>query len=146
MRLLSLPCAFANTSLQPTKAVPATLTAIVAVTGLSVLLKGNGYTVYTVLDFVQNMDPTKTTLAASLPSFHAPIISLSAIKTVLPYAILAAMVGLIESLMTLVLVADELIETRGRGNKESIAQGIANIINGFFGGMGGCAMIGQKHD
>ena len=126
-----------------TKAVPATLTAIIAITGLSVLLKGNGYTVYTVLDFVQNMDPSKTTLAASLPSFHAPIISLSAIKTVLPYAILAAMVGLIESLMTLVLV-DELTETRGRGNKESIAQGIANIINGFFGGMGGCAMIGQS--
>jgi len=56
---------------------------------------------------------------------------------------LAAAVGLIESLMTLVLI-DELTDTRGRGNKESIGQGIANIVNGLFGGMGGCAMIGQS--
>ena len=51
--------------------------------------------------------------------------------------------GLIESLMTLTLV-DELTETRGRGNKECIGQGLANVVNGFFGGMGGCAMIGQS--
>ena len=89
------------------------------------------------------MDPSKTTIAVTFPQFNLPFVSLDAIKTVLPYAILAAAVGLIESLMTLVLV-DELTETRGQGNKESIGQGIANIVNGLFGGMGGCAMIGQS--
>ena len=126
-----------------TTAIPATLTAIIVVTGISIGLKNFDFTVYTVLDFVQNMDPNKLTLAASLPTFSIPFVSFEAIKTVLPFAFLAAMVGLIESLMTLVLV-DELTETRGRGNKESVAQGIANITNAFFGGMGGCAMIGQS--
>ena len=126
-----------------TKAVPATLTAIVVVTGLSFVFRNLGFEVFTVLDFVKNIDPTKTTLAAGLPSFSLPILSLDAILLVLPYSILAAMVGLIESLMTLTLV-DELTETRGKGNKESIGQGLANVANGFFGGMGGCAMIGQS--
>lgn len=126
-----------------TKAVPATLVAIITVTGISVWLKSIGIEVLTVIDFVQNSDPSKTTLAAKLPSFALPPISLDALKTVLPYSILAACVGLIESLMTLTLV-DELTETRGRGNKESIAQGLANLTNGLFGGMGGCAMIGQS--
>jgi SulP family sulfate permease len=62
---------------------------------------------------------------------------------ILPYSALAAAVGLIESLMTLTLV-DEITETRGRGNKECVGQGLANVVNGFFGGMGGCAMIGQS--
>ena len=101
-----------------------------------------GMDVYTVIDFVKNLDPTKTTLKASLPTFHWGFSS-EALLIVLPYAALAAAVGLIESLMTLTLV-DELTETRGRGNKESIGQGIANIVNGCFGGMGGCAMIGQS--
>ncbi len=126
-----------------TKAIPATLAAIVSVTGISLLLKQMNIKIYTVIDFVQNIDPNKTTIAASFPSFQLPIISLDAIKIVLPYAILAALVGLIESLMTLTLV-DELTETRGKGNKESIGQGLANVVNGFFGGMGGCAMIGQS--
>ncbi|MGC6367103.1 MAG: SulP family inorganic anion transporter [Candidatus Marinamargulisbacteria bacterium] len=126
-----------------TTAIPATLTAIIVISGASVVVRQFGIEVYTVLDFVQNLDPTKTTLQASLPSFQLPLISWDAIKTVLPYSVLAAAVGLIESLMTLTLV-DELTETRGQGNKESIGQGLANIINGFFGGMGGCAMIGQS--
>ena len=126
-----------------TKAIPATLVAIIAVTLISLGLEPLNIKIYTVLDFVSNMDPTKTTIAASFPSFILPIFSLSAIKTVLPYSILAAFVGLIESLMTLILI-DELTETRGKSNKESIGQGIANIANGFFGGMGGCAMIGQS--
>lgn len=58
-------------------------------------------------------------------------------------AMILAAVGLIESLMTLTLV-DEITQTRGRGNKESIAQGLANVLTGLFGGMGGCAMIGQS--
>ncbi|RAP30737.1 sodium-independent anion transporter [Candidatus Marinamargulisbacteria bacterium SCGC AG-343-D04] len=126
-----------------TKAAPATLVAILSVTGISFLIKSFGFEIYTVLDFIQNIDPSKDTLAASLPHFSFPIFSLAAIKTVLPYSLLAASVGIIESLMTLVLV-DELTETRGSGNKESMAQGLANVINGFFGGMGGCAMIGQS--
>ena len=61
----------------------------------------------------------------------------------LPYALILAAIGLIESLMTLNLI-DELTESHGHGNRECVAQGSANIINGLFGGMGGCAMIGQS--
>ena len=64
-------------------------------------------------------------------------------STVFSTAFLLAAVGLIESLMTLNLV-DDLTETRGSGNRECVAQGSANLINGLFGGMGGCAMIGQS--
>ena len=126
-----------------TKAIPATLAAIAVVTGLSLVLKNMGAEIYTVLDFIKSMDPSKTTVAISLPTFHLPAFSLAALKIVWPYAVLAAAVGLIESLMTLVLI-DELTDTRGRGNKESMGQGVANIVNGLFGGMGGCAMIGQS--
>ncbi len=126
-----------------TTAVPATLVAIITVSLGSELFISRGVEIYTVIDFVKNMDPLKTTLKAALPSFQLPIFSWDAVMIVLPYSVLAAAVGLIESLMTLILV-DELTDTRGRGNKESIGQGIANVLNGFFGGMGGCAMIGQS--
>jgi SulP family sulfate permease len=62
---------------------------------------------------------------------------------VLPYAIILAAIGLIESLMTLTLI-DELTDSHGSGNRECAAQGLGNVLNGFFGGMGGCAMIGQS--
>jgi SulP family sulfate permease len=129
-----------------TKAVPATLVAIVTVTTLSLLLKKFGiHESRNVLDFVQSMDPTKETIAAGLPTFAFPPVAFTwaNIRLILPYSALAAAVGLIESLMTLTLV-DEITETRGRGNLECIGQGMANVINGFFGGMGGCAMIGQS--
>lgn len=128
-----------------TKAVPATLAAIAAVSTLGYFLRQAGFEVRTVLDFVRGMDPSKTTIAASWPTFSVPNISLSleTLKTILPYSVLAAAVGLIESLMTLSLV-DELTETRGHANKECMGQGVANLVNGFFGGMGGCAMIGQS--
>jgi SulP family sulfate permease len=128
-----------------TKAVPATLTAIVTVTVVSFLLKQSGYEVRTVLDFVKDISPDTKTIAASLPGFAVPQIpfTFAAFKIIIIPAALAAAVGLIESLMTLTLV-DELTETRGRGNKECIGQGVANLVNGFFGGMGGCAMIGQS--
>jgi len=129
-----------------TKAVPATLAAIGVVTTLAFVLDRFGiHHSRTVLDFVQGMDPTKTTIAASFPTFSIPHVPFTweNIKIIFPYSVLAASVGLIESLMTLTLV-DELTETRGRGNKECRGQGLANIINGFFGGMGGCAMIGQS--
>ena len=67
----------------------------------------------------------------------------STLWIILPYALMLAAVGLIESLMTLTLV-DEITETRGQGNRECIGQGLANVVCGFFGGMGGCAMIGQS--
>lgn len=129
-----------------TKAVPATLVGIVIVTVIGAFINdATPGSVRTVLDFVQDKNASITTIAAGLPAFNLPDIpfSLAAFKVILPYAILAAAVGLIESLMTLTLV-DELTETRGRGNKECIGQGVANIANGFFGGMGGCAMIGQS--
>lgn len=129
-----------------TRAVPATLTGIVAVTLLALLLKKLGiHESRNVLDFVQGMDPSKETIAAGFPTFGIPQVPFTwaNIKMIFPYAALAAAVGLIESLMTLTLV-DELTETRGRGNKECIGQGVANLVNGFFGGMGGCAMIGQS--
>jgi sulfate permease, SulP family len=65
------------------------------------------------------------------------------LKIIFPYALIVAGVGLIESLLTLNLI-DEITETRGRSNKECVAQGTANIVTGFFSGMGGCAMIGQS--
>jgi sulfate permease, SulP family len=84
-------------------------------------------------------------LKAGLPIFSIPMIPLNfeSLSFIAPYAIILAAIGLIESLMTLNLI-DELTESRGRGNKECVAQGAANILNGFFGGMGGCAMIGQS--
>lgn len=129
-----------------TKVVPATLAALVTVTLTAVLLdKFDIYHMRTVLDFVKTMDPNKTTIAAALPTFGIPNVpfTLATLKLLLPVAFLAAAVGLIESLMTLTLV-DEITETRGKGNKECIGQGMANVVNGFFGGMGGCAMIGQS--
>ncbi len=129
-----------------TKAVPATLAGIIVVTVISIVMgKMNIHTSRNVLDFVQGMDPTKETIAAGFPTFGIPQIpfSLETFRLILPFSALAAAVGLIESLMTLTLV-DEITETRGRGNKECIGQGLANLVNGFFGGMGGCAMIGQS--
>lgn len=117
-----------------TKAVPAALTSIGIV---SALVIGFGLPTKTVGDLAS--------IKGGLPLFHLPNVpwSLETLKIILPYSIILAGIGLIESLLTLTLV-DELTETRGRGNKESLAQGTANIITGFFGGMGGCAMIGQS--
>lgn len=117
-----------------TKAVPASLTAIVVVSAIIILLD----------------IPTKTvgdiaSISGGLPSIHIPEIpfNLETLMIVFPYSLIMALVGLIESLLTLTVV-DEMTETRGRGNKECVAQGAANFVCGFFGGMGGCAMIGQS--
>lgn len=84
-------------------------------------------------------------VAGGLPQFHIPMIPLNweTLKIIAPYSIILAAVGLLESLMTVTLI-DELTETRGNNNKECLGQGIANVISGFFGTMGGCAMIGQS--
>jgi len=80
-----------------------------------------------------------------LPSFSIPNVpfNFETLSIIMPYAFIFASIGLIESLMTLRLV-DDITDTRGRTDKECIGQGIANTVTGFFGGMGGCAMIGQS--
>ena len=126
-----------------TKTVPASLVAIVTVTASTLLF---GIDTPTVVDFLRNMTGDRqATLAGGLPSFALPDVpfSLETLRIILPYSIILAAVGLIESLLTLTLV-DELTETRGRGNKECVAQGAANMTCGVFGAMGGCAMIGQS--
>ncbi|MCF7958030.1 MAG: SulP family inorganic anion transporter [Phycisphaerae bacterium] len=129
-----------------TKAIPASLVAIFAVTGVALLLPLLGlHHSRTVLDFVQMLDPTVETLKGGLPTFHKINVpwTLETLKVIFPYSILAASVGLIESLLTLTLI-DELTESRGKGNQECIGQGLGNVLCGMFGSMGGCAMIGQS--
>jgi len=123
-----------------TKKVPAALTAIVVVSLLVIF--GNLET-ETVRSFV--VANGGTGIQAGFPSFNLPIISFSlgTLFFILPYACILAAIGLIESLMTLNLI-DELTDSHGSGNRECAAQGLGNIVNGFFGGMGGCAMIGQS--
>lgn len=122
------------------KKLPAALIAILIV---SAIVIGGGIDTETVKSFIQSGGGDG--IKAGLPTFGIPDIPLNfeTIKFIAPYAIILAAVGLIESLMTLNLI-DELTETRGSGNRECVAQGAANFVNGFFGGMGGCAMIGQS--
>ena len=117
-----------------TTAIPSSLVAIAVVTGLVLWLDINTKVVGDV-----------ASISGGLPSFHMPQVpfNLETLWIILPYAIILAAIGLIESLLTLRLI-DEITETRGRGNRECIGQGVANTFTGFFGGMGGCAMIGQS--
>lgn len=117
-----------------TKAIPASLTAILVV---SAVIIGAGIETRSVGDIAS--------IAGGLPAFHLPQVPLNweTLQIIFPYSLIMALVGLIESLLTLT-VLDEMTETRGKGNKECIAQGVANITTGLFGGMGGCAMIGQS--
>ncbi len=123
-----------------TKKVPAALTAIVVVSLLVIF--GNLET-ETVRSFV--VANGGTGIQAGFPNFNVPIIAFTMdnFLFILPYACILAAIGLIESLMTLNLI-DELTDSHGSGNRECAAQGLGNIVNGFFGGMGGCAMIGQS--
>lgn len=117
-----------------TKALPSSLVAIIAISLVVISMDLDTKRVGDLAD-----------ISGNLPTFHIPtvITSMDAIMTVLPYAVLVALVGLIESLLTL-SVLDELSGTRGSGNKECIAQGVGNITCGNFGAMAGCAMIGQS--
>ena len=117
-----------------TKAVPASLVAILVIFGLVVAF---GIDTTTVGDLAS--------IKGGFPPFHIPLVpfNLETLVLIFPYAAIMAGVGLIESLLTLNII-DEITETRGRGNKEAVAQGVANILSGFFSGMGGCAMIGQS--
>ena len=117
-----------------TKVVPASLTAILVITAIVI---GFGIDTKTVGDI--------SSIKGGFPPFHIPGVNFNfdTLSVVFPYALIIAGVGLIESLLTLNLI-DEITETRGSSNKEAIAQGMANVLSGFFSGMGGCAMIGQS--
>jgi len=117
-----------------TTAIPSSLVAII---------------VGSLLVIVLNID-TRTvgdlaSIKGGLPQFHLPEVAYNfeTLKIIFPYAVILAAIGLIESLLTLTLI-DEVTNTRGLGNRECIGQGIANTVTGMFGGMGGCAMIGQS--
>ena len=130
-----------------TKKIPAALTAIVVVAGIVIF---SGIEVGTVGSFVrEGAQNPEAGIAGGLPVLQTqlfdiiPSLNWEAMRHILPCAFLLAAVGLIESLMTMNLI-DEITETRGSGNRECIAQGSANFLSGIFGGMGGCAMIGQS--
>ena len=126
-----------------TEKIPSALVAIVVVAAITIF---GGLEVSTVGSFIK--DGGGEGLQGGLPTFQSQIFSMFSTigdhwPLIISTAFILAAVGLIESLMTLNLV-DELTETRGSGNRECVAQGSANILNGLFGGMGGCAMIGQS--
>lgn len=116
-----------------TKAIPASLLAIIIVFGLVYFM---GIDTKTVREIAS--------VQGGLPPFHIPLVPLewNTLLIIAPYAAIMAGVGLTEGLLTMNLV-DEITQTKGNGNRESIAQGGANILNGFFFGMGGCPMIAQ---
>ncbi len=117
-----------------TRAIPATLGGILVV---SILVATLGIETKTVGDL--------GSIKGGLPSFHWPQVSLNleTLGIIFPYALILAAIGLIETLLTLNLI-DEMSDTRGKPNRESLAQGLANVVAGLFGSMGGCAMIGQS--
>ena len=97
---------------------------------------------------IASVDVEEVGISGGLPrpawwDFEMPPATFATLWIILPYAVILAGVGLIESLMTLTLI-DELTDTRGRSNRECVGQGVANVTCGLFGGMGGCAMIGQS--
>ncbi len=117
-----------------TKAVPSPLVAIVVLTAMSM---SAGWEIPTVGDM--------GTLPTTLPSLSVPLVPLNfeTIEIILPYALALSLVGLLESFLT-ANVIDDLTDTSSNKNQEAMGQGIANIATGFFGGMAGCAMIGQS--
>jgi SulP family sulfate permease len=117
-----------------TKVIPAPLAGIVVVAALVI---GFGIDTPVVRDMAS--------IQGGLPTLHIPQVPLTfeTLEIILPYAIILAAIGLIESLLTLNLVG-EITNQRGGASQECVAQGTANVVTGFFGGMGGCAMIGQS--
>lgn len=116
-----------------TKAVPASLVAIAVVFALVFFL-----------DIPTKKVVDIASVSGSFPSFHLPVVPATwdTLTIIFPYALVMAGVGLIESLLTLNMV-DEMTGTRGNANREAAAQGVANMVNGVFTGMGGCAMVAQ---
>jgi len=116
-----------------TKKIPSSLVAIVVVS----LIAAFGISTQTVGDL--------SSVGGTLPTLHLPAVpwTWQTFRFVLPYAVILSLVGLIETLMTLQLI-DELTETRGKGNREALALGAANLVAGAFKGMGGCALVGES--
>lgn len=121
-----------------TKAIPSSLAAIIIVSGIAILLNQ-------LFSLDTKLVGDVASIAGSFPSFHLPSVpfNFETFMIILPYSVVLAAIGLIESLLTLQLI-DEMTETRGKGNRECVGQGLANTVTGLFGGMGGCAMIGQS--
>ena len=117
-----------------TRAIPASLVAILTVFGIVMAFGINTHTVGDI-----------ASIQGGFPPFHIPNVpfTFETLSIIFPFAAIMAAVGLIESLLTLNIV-DEMTETRGNSNKEAVAQGVANMFSGVFSGMGGCAMIGQS--
>jgi SulP family sulfate permease len=117
-----------------TTAIPAPLAGIAIVAGLVIAF---GIDVPRVGDLAS--------IEGGLPAFHIPMVPLDieTFRIILPYALILAAIGLIESLLTLNLVG-QMTDKQGGASQECVAQGVANTVTGFFGGMGGCAMIGQS--
>jgi SulP family sulfate permease len=129
--------------LKATKKLPEALIAILVVSGIAIF---SNLDVATVGSFIK--DGGGEGLKGGFPvpvleTFLNIPLNFETLKFIFPYALILAAIGLIESLMTLNLI-DDLTETRGNSNRECVAQGSANILTGLFGGMGGCAMIGQS--
>ncbi len=122
-----------------TKAIPSALTGIIVVTIIAWVVPLPAKHILNVGDMI---GAGKDVVVHTFSVPHVPF-SWHSFSIVVPYAFILAIIGLSESLMTLSLI-DERTKTRGRGNKECIAQGIGNIVSGFFKSMGGCAMIGQS--
>jgi SulP family sulfate permease len=117
-----------------TTAIPSSLAAILVVSGLVIGL-----------DIDTRVVGDVAGIAGGLPEFHIPMVPFTweTLEIILPYSIVLAAIGLIESLLTLRLI-DEITQTHGNGSRECVGQGVANTVTGLFGGMGGCAMIGQS--
>ncbi|MDX8380141.1 MAG: SulP family inorganic anion transporter [Gallionella sp.] len=117
-----------------TRVIPSTLAAIATVSALVIFF---GMDTKTVGDLAS--------IKGGLPKFHIPSVPMNrhTLGIIFPYSLILAGIGLIESLLTLNLI-DDMTQTRGKPNRASIGQGVANVVTGFFGGMGGCAMIGQS--
>lgn len=132
--LIALTMAIIHFLPKLTTAVPSSLVAILTV---SLLAIGMNLDTKVVGDVAS--------IAGGFPTFHIPSVPLNweTLTIIFPYAVILAAIGLIESLLTLTLI-DEMTQTRGQGNRECVGQGVANTVTGFFGGMGGCAMIGQS--
>ena len=132
--LIALTMAIIHFLPKLTSAIPSSLVAILVV---SLLVIGLNVNTITVGDLAS--------IEGGFPSFHIPAVpfDMEMLAIIFPYAFILASIGLIESLLTLTLI-DDITGTRGRGNRECIGQGIANTTTGLFGGMGGCAMIGQS--
>ena len=129
--------------IKATKKLPEALIAIITVAGIVI---STNLDVATVGSFIREGGGEGLKGGFPVPvleTFSKIPMNLNTLLFILPYAVILAAIGLIESLMTLNLV-DDLTETRGNSNRECIAQGSANIVTGLFGGMGGCAMIGQS--